>query len=96
MKDGGFSAAHASAHLNLPPATINTLMSNNTGNADGLLSDIIDSWQRQPEPSWEELARALDKCDYKRITRKCEFKYIIIASLCGFNEVIYNMQWTHL
>ncbi len=76
LKDEGFSAAHAKilgTHLNLPRATIRTLKKNNADDANGLLYDIIDSWLDQTEPSWEELARALDKCDYHRIARKCKF-----------------------
>ncbi len=80
LKDEGFSGAHAKilgAHLNLPRATIKTLKRNNADDANGLLYDIIDSWLDQTEPSWEELARALYKCDYKRIAGKCEFKYML-------------------
>ncbi len=76
LKEEGFSAAHAKflgTHLNLPRATIKTMKKNNADDANGLLFDIIDNWLDQTEPSWEELARALDKCDYRRIARKCEF-----------------------
>ncbi len=44
-------------------ATIKTI------NANGLLYDIINSWLVHTEPSWEELARALDKCDYNEKNR---------------------------
>ncbi len=78
LKDGGFSSAAARSlgiHLLLPMATIKTLKKNNVDDADGLLMDIIDSWLNQTEPSWGKLARALDKCDYQRIARECEFVY---------------------
>ncbi len=97
LKAGGFSAASARSlgiYLLVPIATIKTLKKNNVDDAEGMLIDIIDSWLNQTEPSWEKLARALDKCDYKRIARECEFVYSYFSG--GFNEVIYNLQWTLL
>ncbi len=96
LKARGFSAAHARSlgiHLLVPIATIKTLKKDNVDDAEGLLIDIIVSWLNQTEPSWEELAGALYKCNYQRIARECEFKLSVYG---GFNEVIYNMQWTHL
>ncbi len=93
LKDGGFSAAHAKilgTHLNLPRARIKTLKKNNADDADGLLYDIIDSWLDQTEPSWEELARALDKSEYKRLAREGEF-YISIG-VDQYKEIIIIHQ----
>ncbi len=76
LKEEGFSAAYAEilgTHLNLPRARIKILKSDNAGDANDLLYDIINSWLNQTEPSWEKLARALDRCDYRRIARKCKF-----------------------
>ena len=35
-------------------------MKNNTGDADGLLFDVMYSWLQLTEPLWEELAESLD------------------------------------
>ena len=94
LKAGGFSAAKARSLGVHPIATIKTLKKDNVDDAEGLLIDIIDSWLNQTEPSWGKLAGALDKCDYKRIARECEFVYSYFSG--GFNEVIYNLQWTLL
>ncbi len=61
-------------HLNLPRARIKTLKNNNADVADGLLYDIVDSWLDQTEPTWEELARALDKSEY--LLKKVSFIYL--------------------
>ena len=77
MEDEGFSAARAKIlgiQLNLPRAKIDTLMSNNDDDANALLNYVIDSWLEQTEPSWEELALALEKSYCKRIANDGVFQ----------------------
>ena len=73
MKEEGFSAADAETlggHLNVPRSDIRTLKKNNVGNAMSLFYDIIDTWLQLTEPSLEELAKALERSDYKNIARR--------------------------
>ena len=64
-------------------------MKNNAGDADGLLYDVMDSWLQLTEPSWEKLAEALDKSDYKLIARKG-------TQLYSYNIYILRMKCFHL
>ena len=42
--------------------------------AKGLFYAVIDSWLSRTEPTSEELAKALDKSDYKRIADRIRGK----------------------
>ena len=77
LKEERFSSADAQllgVHLNIPQPTMNTLTKNNVGNADGLLYDVIDSWLNFTDPTAEELAKALDNSDCKRIADRIRGK----------------------
>ncbi len=76
----GFSAAHANTlgvHLNIPWSVMETLKSNNVGNADSFLFDVIGKWLDRTEPSLEEFAKALAKCGYKKMAGKIQGKHSI-------------------
>ncbi len=75
LKEEGFSSADSETlggYLEIPRPTINTLKKDNQGNSDGLLYDVIGKWMQGTEPSWEELAKALDKSEYKKMARKIQ------------------------
>ncbi len=99
LKEENFSSANAEdlgVHLNIPWSTMKTLKSNNVGNANSFLYDVIGTWLDLTEPSVEEFAKALAKCGYKKMAGKIQgkhsikpgvyLKYIILNRPLGLNS----------
>ncbi len=70
---------------------VHHVKSNNVGNANSLLNDVIGKWLDLTEPSMEEFAKALDKCGYKKMARKVQGK---LASFLEGTRPRVDLIWT--
>ena len=81
LMDGDFPAGIAEElglYLGIKPGRISTLKMNNNGNADRLLTAIIEEWLRNDKKqSWRTLADAVRRCGYSLLADK------IIEQYCG-------------
>ena len=58
-------------YLDVPHAKIKLFRHDNTGDAEGMLIDVLDYWlETDPEKSWSKLAEAVEDCGYGVLAEK--------------------------
>ena len=71
--------------LGLKKGRISTLRTNNNGNADKLLTTIIEEWlQNDKKKSWDRLANAVKRCGYSLLANK------ILKQYCGVKRKVFQ------
>ena len=62
-------------YLDVPRAKIKVFRHDNTGDAEGMLIDVLDYWlDTDPEKSWSKLADAVEDCGYEVLAEKIRQK----------------------
>ena len=88
LKDEDFSAGIAEElglFLGIKQGRIDTLRTNNNGNADKLLTAIIEEWLRNDkEKSWKKLADAVRSCHHPLLADK------ILEQYCGEERKLFQ------
>lgn len=70
--------------LGLPLQEISAIRKSNAGNSRESMHEGIGQWlQGKYEPSWKELARALDGINEHKLAMKVYSKYKIKGKMCG-------------
>ena len=86
--DGGFSASEAGelgTFLDIEQGRIDTLRTDNVGNANNLLTAIIVEWLRNDkEKSWGKLADAVRRCSHSLLADK------ILEQYCGIKRKVFQ------
>ena len=55
--------------LDIPKSIIDKICSDNNGDSDNTLTEIIEYWQNNKDVSWINLSKALEKCDHVNLAR---------------------------